>query len=237
MLVEPGMLLIYRSADKQPKLTDMLVEYLYDYAYIYDPSRSDEAFLSIQRVMQDCEQKGVVQSIKSNLINHRKLQVQTQDKLKRMYTASQRQKQGQTQNKIETEFNSQTNDAVMIDTGFADGRASGLERAADEFDGNMIDDDLNMSGQFSPPHEPNTQSNYRGLGTDKMRGGALGDTEQDSAYVDEVFGKDKTMPKSPNYEVEEAAFSSQSSDNSGFNQNSNMDIDFKSKSQPVSSSS
>ena len=90
MLVEPGMLLIYRSADKHPRLTDMLVEYLYDYAYIYDPSRSDEAFLSIQRVMQDCEQKGVVQSIKSNLINHRKLQLSTQDKLKRMYTANQR---------------------------------------------------------------------------------------------------------------------------------------------------
>jgi hypothetical protein len=28
-------------------MTDMLVEYLYDYANIYDPSRSDEAFLSI----------------------------------------------------------------------------------------------------------------------------------------------------------------------------------------------
>ena len=90
MLVEPGMLLIYRSADKNPRVTDMLVEYLYDYATMYDPSRTDEAFLSIQRVMLHCERKGVVQSIKSNLINHRKLQMQTQDKLKRMYSANQR---------------------------------------------------------------------------------------------------------------------------------------------------
>ena len=47
MLVEPGMLLIYRSADKQPRLTDMLVEYLYDYVNIYDPSRVDEAYQSV----------------------------------------------------------------------------------------------------------------------------------------------------------------------------------------------
>lgn len=47
MLVEPGMLLIYRSADKHPRMTDMLVEYLYDYVNIYDPSRVDEAFLSV----------------------------------------------------------------------------------------------------------------------------------------------------------------------------------------------
>lgn len=85
MLVEPGMLLIYRSADKHPRLTDMLVEYLYDYANIYDPNRVDEAFLSIQKVFIDCEAKGVVQSIKSHLINHPKLQNHTQVKLKKMY--------------------------------------------------------------------------------------------------------------------------------------------------------
>ena len=60
MLVEPGMLLIYRSADKHPRLTDMLVEYLYDYVNIYDPSRVEEAFLSVQKVFIDCESKGVV---------------------------------------------------------------------------------------------------------------------------------------------------------------------------------
>jgi len=77
MLVEPGMLLIYRSADKHPRLNDMLVEYLYDYVNIYDPGRVDEAFLSVQRVFIDCETKGVVQSIKSYLINHPKLAPQT----------------------------------------------------------------------------------------------------------------------------------------------------------------
>ena len=50
MLVEPGMLLIYRSADKHPRMTDMLVEYLYDYASGYDPGRVQEAFLSLQKV-------------------------------------------------------------------------------------------------------------------------------------------------------------------------------------------
>ena len=73
MLVEPGMLLIYRSADRHPKMTDMLVEYLYDYVNIYDPTRVEEAFLSVQKVLIDCESKGVVQSIKSYLINHPKL--------------------------------------------------------------------------------------------------------------------------------------------------------------------
>ena len=73
MLVEPGMLLIYRSADKHPRMTDMLVEYLYDYASGYDPGRVQEAFLSLQKVFIDCEAKGVVQSIKTHLINHPKL--------------------------------------------------------------------------------------------------------------------------------------------------------------------
>ena len=73
MLVEPGMLLIYKCADKHPRLTDMLVEYLYDYINIYDPGRIEDAFLSVQRVFLDCEAKGVVQSIKSYLINHPKL--------------------------------------------------------------------------------------------------------------------------------------------------------------------
>jgi len=47
MLVEPGMLLIYRSADKHPRMTDMLIEYLFDYVNIYDPGRVEEAFLSV----------------------------------------------------------------------------------------------------------------------------------------------------------------------------------------------
>ena len=55
MLVEPGMLLMYRSADKHPRMTDMLVEYLDNYIKTYDPSRIDEAFLSVQRVMLACE--------------------------------------------------------------------------------------------------------------------------------------------------------------------------------------
>ena len=83
------MLLMYRSADKHPRMTDMLVEYLYDYATGYDPVRVQEAFLSVQKVFIDCEAKGVVQSIKTYLINHPKLNPQTQLKLKKLYRAGQ----------------------------------------------------------------------------------------------------------------------------------------------------
>ena len=55
MLVEPGMLLMYRSAEKHPRMTDMLVEYLDNYIRTYDPSRVDEAFLSVQKVFTSCE--------------------------------------------------------------------------------------------------------------------------------------------------------------------------------------
>jgi hypothetical protein len=51
MLVEPGMLLIYRSATSRPSVTDMLVEYLDNFARVYEPNRVDEAFCSIQRVL------------------------------------------------------------------------------------------------------------------------------------------------------------------------------------------
>ena len=47
MLVEPGMLLIYRSADSRPWMTDMLVEYLDNYARQFDSSKKDDALLSI----------------------------------------------------------------------------------------------------------------------------------------------------------------------------------------------
>ena len=70
MLVEPGMLLMYRSADKRPWITDMLIEFLDNYVRVYDPTRVDEALLSVQRVFFDCERKRVVASIRDGLINH-----------------------------------------------------------------------------------------------------------------------------------------------------------------------
>ena len=73
MLVEPGMLLIYRSAEYRPSISDMLVEYLDNYARNFDPNRVDEALASVQRVLLDCERKGVVKSIKDGLINNSKL--------------------------------------------------------------------------------------------------------------------------------------------------------------------
>jgi hypothetical protein len=39
MLVEPGMLLIYRNAETRPAISDMLIEYLDNYARNYEPNR------------------------------------------------------------------------------------------------------------------------------------------------------------------------------------------------------
>jgi len=47
MLVEPAMLLIYRSAEYRPATSDMLVEYLDNYARNYEPNRADDALASI----------------------------------------------------------------------------------------------------------------------------------------------------------------------------------------------
>ena len=44
--------------------------------------------LSVQRVLQDCERKGVVKSIKDGLINNSKLKSSTQTRVKGMYRAS-----------------------------------------------------------------------------------------------------------------------------------------------------
>lgn len=51
----------------------MLAEYLDQLAKTYEPNRVDEAFCSIQLVLLDCEQKGVVPSIKDGIINNPKL--------------------------------------------------------------------------------------------------------------------------------------------------------------------
>ena len=69
MLVEPAMLLMYKSADKYPKLTEKLVEFLDAYVRNYDESRIEDFMISVQRVMKDCEAKGVIPSMR-HLINH-----------------------------------------------------------------------------------------------------------------------------------------------------------------------
>ena len=77
MLVEPGMLLIYRSAESRPSTTDLLIEYLDNYARNYEPNRMDDALLSIQRVFLDCELKGVIPSVVDGLVNNERLQMRT----------------------------------------------------------------------------------------------------------------------------------------------------------------
>jgi hypothetical protein len=51
----------------------MLIEYLDNYARNYEPQRADEALISVQKVLLDCERKGVIKSIKDGLINNPKL--------------------------------------------------------------------------------------------------------------------------------------------------------------------
>ena len=86
MLVEPAMLLMYRSAENNPTMTDMLVEYLYNYVRFYQEQRQYEFMLSVQRVLRDCQAKGVIKDIKK-LINHPKLKSDTHTKLKFLYRA------------------------------------------------------------------------------------------------------------------------------------------------------
>lgn len=47
MLVEPAMLLMYRSAENNPSMTDMLVEYLNNYVNFYEECRQFEFMLSV----------------------------------------------------------------------------------------------------------------------------------------------------------------------------------------------
>lgn len=79
------MLLIFKSASKNPKMTDTLVEYLFNYVHMYDAERATQSLQSVGRVFADCESKGVVPSIVSGLINHPKLNPETHQRLKTLY--------------------------------------------------------------------------------------------------------------------------------------------------------
>jgi hypothetical protein len=77
MLVEPAMLLMYKSCENNPGMTDYLVDYLYQ--AVHSPKLKDSKFemmRSIQRVLHDCQAKGVVKDLKK-LINHNKLKSET----------------------------------------------------------------------------------------------------------------------------------------------------------------
>lgn len=47
MLAEPGMLLMYRSAENNPSQTDMLVEYLFNYVSYYNQEKTADFMLSV----------------------------------------------------------------------------------------------------------------------------------------------------------------------------------------------
>ena len=68
--------------------------------------------------------------------------------------------------------------------GYSDGLDRGLTGSSDDYDMIMRDDDLNMSGQFSPPHEPE-EPGFSNSNANKL-GGNSGDNnnEIDSPYAD-----------------------------------------------------
>lgn len=76
MLVEPAMLLMYKSAENNPSMTDSLVEYLSNYICYFDEEKQADFMLSVQRVLKDCEEKKVISNIRK-LINHPKLKPET----------------------------------------------------------------------------------------------------------------------------------------------------------------
>ena len=129
MLVEPGMLLIARSAETgRAWMTDLLIEYLDNYARQFDPTRQDEAFLSIQRVLVHCERLGVVKSIR-DLINNPNLKTLTQSKIKTFYKYS-----NIIEEKRTTRLTSEEQQPVQTADAFAE------------------DEEMADAGNFSPPH-------------------------------------------------------------------------------------
>lgn len=142
MLVEPGMLLIQRSADSRPWMTDMLVEYLENYARQFDPSKQDDAFLSIQRVFVDCERKGVIKSCR-DLINNSSLKPQTQMKLKTFYRyGALLDERHRTQIRASADQEDPNKQQEQM-----------FQQAADSADA-FASEDQEMVGSFSPPHVP-----------------------------------------------------------------------------------
>ncbi len=88
MLYESGMLLISKSVEKYPKLSERLIEYLYQLVCNFDDSRIEEFMISVQRVLLSCERHKIVGKI-SDIINNSKLSTEIQKKLKKLYTADQ----------------------------------------------------------------------------------------------------------------------------------------------------
>lgn len=71
--------------------------------------------------------------------------------------------------------------------GYSDGiggQGRGLQGSSEDYDMMMRDDELNMSGQFSPPHEPE-EPGFTNNSTNKL-GGNNGDANDiDSPYADQ----------------------------------------------------
>lgn len=90
MLVEPAMLLLYKSCEQMTQVTDKLTMFLSKVVKVYDEDQSilipDQeskysTMINIQKVLLDCQSKGVVRDLKK-LVNHHKLIAETQRTLK-----------------------------------------------------------------------------------------------------------------------------------------------------------
>ncbi|CDW80378.1 UNKNOWN [Stylonychia lemnae] len=88
-LYEPGLLLIFKSVDKYPQLSERLIEYLYWTVHQYDETRVQEFSLSVQKVFILFEKRKLINGKITDLINNPRLQPGIQNKLKKLYTADQ----------------------------------------------------------------------------------------------------------------------------------------------------
>lgn len=72
-MFEPGLLLIYKSVDKYPQLSERLIEYLYSYVHMQDETRALEFSLSVQKVLSSAEKYRIIPGKIQDLINNSKL--------------------------------------------------------------------------------------------------------------------------------------------------------------------
>eukprot|EP00347_Sterkiella_histriomuscorum_P022906 403336711 len=208
-LYEPGMMLIYKSVDKYPQLSERLIEYLFSYVHLQDETRVQEYSLSVQKVLIAFERLKLLpvtvhnQAINvtqqygriADLINNPRLSAGIQNKLKKLYTADQiiasQQRSVQRQlfanssinNPYSTQQRSSTNADMESDyIQYQQFPGSGQNSG--------INEDYNQS-MFSPPHEPVT-SDTNNLEDKLSTNDLVGDQSNNSLAV----------ISSPQYELE-----------------------------------
>lgn len=127
-------------------MTDTLVDFLYKFAGHFQETYRYDFMMSIERVMHDCQKKGVVKNLRK-IINHRKLKPETQNQLKFLFKAS--------ENLIERDQSSQqrggnimTDDSIKVGGQGARDYGSMIDEEFRNLPANPFnDDDDDMSGK------------------------------------------------------------------------------------------